>query len=95
MKSSDTQIHGGQGFAKRSDKKLFFNQRDMDFYLSWVIGREVIDGSNREECFAIATQIADGNPESWRKTWFTLAERIETFAEDLFYYRSLRPKPRL
>lgn len=68
-------------FAQRSAEKVFFNHKDMDYYLSWILGREVYDGSDRDECLGVATHIKDGDAASWQGTWRPLAEQIEAAAQ--------------
>lgn len=84
-------IHGGRhdfmdesrtSIAERSDQKLFFNHRDMDYYFSWIIGREATEGSLRRECFEVASQITDGDFSTWQKAWMTFAEEVEAEAID-------------
>ena len=41
-------------FAQRSRKKIHFGHKDMDDYLSWMLGREIYDGSDRQEYLAAA-----------------------------------------
>ncbi len=75
MATQDTSI------AQRSLQKLYFDHKDMDFYLAWIIGREIYDGSNRVECMGTAARIKDANAESWYREWSVLAERVEAQAE--------------
>lgn len=67
-------------FAQRSAEKIFFNHKDMDYYLSWLLGREIYDGSLRDECMQVAAQIQDGDAASWQKAWLPLAEQTKTNA---------------
>lgn len=67
--------------AQRSRKKLHFQHQDMDYYLSWILGRQLYDGADTSECFGAAAHIEDGDPESWQKEWLILAERVETLAK--------------
>jgi len=60
---------------------MYFNHRDMDFYFSWIVGRQTFGGSEAGECFATATCIVDGAPESWQNAWVALAKRVEARAE--------------
>lgn len=30
--------------AQRSRKKLYFDHHDMDYYFSWIMGRQIYDG---------------------------------------------------
>jgi pimeloyl-ACP methyl ester carboxylesterase len=68
-------------FAQRSAQKVFFNHKDMDFYLSWVLGREVYGGSDRDECMRVAAQIKDGDAASWQGAWGPLADQTEAVAQ--------------
>src|SRR5688572_2475712 len=68
-------------FAQRSQKKLHFDHKDMDYYLSWILGREIYEGSDYEECLSTAKLITDANAESWHKEWRFLAEWVHDQAE--------------
>lgn len=68
--------------AQRSRKKLHFNHKDVDYYFSWILGRQVYDGADPGECFEAAARIVDGDPESWQREWPKLAERVERQAEN-------------
>jgi pimeloyl-ACP methyl ester carboxylesterase len=63
--------------AQRSRRTLHFAHPDMDYYLAWIAGRSVYDGSDPDECLAAARDITDGDAQSWRTTWRALAERVE------------------
>lgn len=65
------------GVAQRSQKKLHFDNRDMDYYLSWILGRRVYEGSDPAECFDVASWIASGDVEAWHREWTSLARRVE------------------
>lgn len=67
--------------APRSQKKLHFDHKDMDYYFSWVVGRKIYDGSDEEECFATAARIVDGDAQSWQAEWQRLAEEVKAEAE--------------
>lgn len=67
--------------AKRSGEKLHFNHQDMDYYLLWIVGREIYDGSNLAECLETAARITDGDMASWRREWLVLAQRVEAEAQ--------------
>jgi hypothetical protein len=67
--------------AQRSRKKLHFVHKDMDYYFSWILGREIYDGADSGECFEAAAHIEDGDPESWQREWRSLAERVEALAQ--------------
>jgi len=67
-------------FAQRSRKRIAFDHREMDYYLSWILGRAVYEGARREECLQLASQITDGDPQSWQRAWIPLAEQTEQSA---------------
>jgi pimeloyl-ACP methyl ester carboxylesterase len=68
-------------FAQRSLKKIHFDHKDMDYYLSWILGREIYDGSNREECLSTAKRIINADRESWYREWTFPAEWVKDQAE--------------
>ena len=67
--------------AQRSQQKLYFDHKDMDYYLSWIMGRQIYGGSEAGECLAAAAQIVDGDAQSWQRAWRSLAERVEAQAQ--------------
>jgi pimeloyl-ACP methyl ester carboxylesterase len=68
-------------FAQRSLKKFYFDHKDMDYYLSWILGREIYDGSSREECLSTAKRITNADAESWHREWSALAEQVHDEAK--------------
>jgi alpha-beta hydrolase superfamily lysophospholipase len=70
-------------FAQRSLEKIHFDHKDMDYYLSWILGREIYDGADREECMSTAGHITNADAESWHREWSALAERVQREAESL------------
>jgi pimeloyl-ACP methyl ester carboxylesterase len=68
-------------FAQRSSKKIHFDHKDLDYYLSWILGREIYDGSDHEECLSTAQRITNADAESWNREWSALAERVQAQAE--------------
>jgi hypothetical protein len=67
--------------AQRSREKLYFDHKDMDYYFSWILGRQVYEGSDPEECYAAAASILDGDAASWQLAWTALAEAVADQAE--------------
>lgn len=67
--------------AQRSREKLYFDHQDMDYYFSWIRGRQIYDGSEADECLDVAARIVDGDAASWQSAWRTLAERVEGQAQ--------------
>lgn len=66
--------------AQRSQAKLHFDHKDMDYYLAWIVGRELYGGSRAAECRSVAERIPDGDPVAWHREWQWLAERVEAEA---------------
>ncbi len=75
MASNQTSI------AQRSQAKLYFDHKDMDYYLSWIMGCQIYGGSEAGECLAAAAQVVDGDAQSWQSAWRSLAERVEAQAQ--------------
>jgi hypothetical protein len=48
-------------FAQRSAKKIHFDHKDMDYYLPWMMGREIYDGSDRTELLETARKIPNAD----------------------------------
>ena len=71
----------GAPIAQRSRRRLYFAHRDMDYYLSWIVGRRIFEGSDEGECLAVAGRIADGDAASWQEAWAGLAEEVEAQAD--------------
>ncbi|HSL42426.1 MAG TPA: alpha/beta fold hydrolase [Anaerolineales bacterium] len=68
-------------FAQRSGKKIHFDHKDMDYYLSWILGREIYHGSDREESLSAARRITSADADSWHREWSTLARQVQEQAE--------------
>lgn len=68
-------------FAQRSLEKIHFDHRDMDYYLSWILGREIYDGSDRPECMETVQKIPNADVQAWHREWSSLAGRVESQAE--------------
>lgn len=66
--------------AQRSQQTLRFAHKDMDYYLGWIMGREIYGGSRSDECLGAAASIQDGDPVSWQTEWRRLAEQVEAQA---------------
>jgi pimeloyl-ACP methyl ester carboxylesterase len=66
-----------ESLAQRSQERLYFDHEDMDYYFSWILGREIYDGSQPTECFDTAARIVNGEAASWQRGWANLAPRVE------------------
>lgn len=52
----------------------------MDFYFAWILAHQSEGGSALGECFYTASQVKDGDPESWYTAWAEIARRVESQA---------------
>jgi len=43
--------------AQRSLERVYFHHKDMDYYFSWILGREIFDGNQPDECFETADRV--------------------------------------
>jgi hypothetical protein len=68
-------------FVQRSQTKLYFDHKDMDYYLAWIVGRALYEGSDPVECFDVAARIINGDAASWQREWLALAQRVEAQAQ--------------
>lgn len=66
---------------KRRGVKVYFDNEDMDFNLMWVLGSSSAGGAELGECMRAASQIKDGDPESWVSAWTEAGQRLEGQAQ--------------
>ena len=66
---------------KRRGIKVYFDNEDMDFNLMWVLGSSTAGGAELGECMRAASQIKDGDPESWVTAWTNAGQRLEAQAQ--------------
>ena len=69
-----------RGLAERTTVKFRFGQDDFEFFFQWLTGAQTHGGSEVGEAFFAASQIRDGDPESWAREWSSLADRVEARA---------------
>lgn len=65
----------------RHQQKIYFDDPDMDYYFHDALSRQSRRGSEFGECFYIASQIKEGDPESWANEWIGYATRVQSIAE--------------
>ncbi|MEQ9225713.1 MAG: alpha/beta fold hydrolase [Parvibaculum sp.] len=80
FKRNTNKADADTALAQRSGSKIHFAHTDMDYYLSWILGRTFAEGADAEECMAVVRGIADGNPASWQAAWPELGERLDAAA---------------
>ncbi|MCL6511957.1 MAG: prolyl oligopeptidase family serine peptidase [Anaerolineae bacterium] len=65
---------------QRSKQRIHFQNEDMDFYFAWILAHQSEGGSALGECLYAASQVKDGDPESWYTAWAEIACRVESQA---------------
>lgn len=78
---SAMQYQADQYFAHRMYYNVAFQNQDMDYFFQTMLGTGATGGSATGEMFYAASQIEDGNFESWKKVFSELAERVAARAE--------------
>ena len=61
-------------------KSLYFKDSFTDMAFLHTLALHGFKGSEIGECYSAAAQMREGNVESWREVWNTLAERVEGMA---------------
>jgi pimeloyl-ACP methyl ester carboxylesterase len=74
------QHNNEEKIMQRRVVKAFFDNEDMDFNLSWVMGSSSGGGAEVGECIYVASQIKDGDPECWIREWTKAGQRLEAHA---------------
>lgn len=71
---------------RRQSTRTRFKNGDMDFALNWTLGVSQIIGPSSGEVFAAVSTIKDGDPRSWRESFFRqagyLSDRADRFESD-------------
>ena len=70
-----------EALSERTRIKFRFKHDDFDFFFQWILGGQTNGGSEVGETFYAASEIKDGDPESWSSAWTSLAERVEARAK--------------
>jgi len=66
--------------AASEKKSLYFRDPVMDLDFVLTLAKHAFKGSELAECYSAAAQIKEGDVESWRDAWNTLAEKVEKIA---------------
>ena len=67
--------------SQRTRMHIRFQDQDTDYYFMLALVYAGEQGSELGECFAIAAQIKEKDPESWILAFRGFAERMEEQAE--------------
>lgn len=68
--------------SERTRTKVKFEQDDFDFFFQWFAGLQTHGGVESGEIFFAASEITDGDSESWGDAWTSLSRRVEARARD-------------
>jgi pimeloyl-ACP methyl ester carboxylesterase/ketosteroid isomerase-like protein len=61
-------------------KPLYFQDPFTDFAFLVTLSKQAFKGSEIGECYSATAQIREGDLQSWREAWSTLAEKVEALA---------------
>lgn len=75
---------GNKGLPRDPRVNYHFRTRHFEFFFQWLVGTAVHGGAETGESFYVASQIKDGDPESWVRAWSGMAERVEKRAQESF-----------
>lgn len=77
---------GRDEVLRRQSRRTKFKNRDMDFSLNLALGVSQIVGMSPGEVLAVASSVKDGDPRSWRESFYLqggyLSGRAECFARE-------------
>ena len=84
MASGPVQIGKGDVFSTGRSSTKTFKDGYFDYNFAKFLGLATYSGAEIGECFATASRITDGDPESWIEAWTNMASRVEAYAEEAF-----------
>ena len=67
----------------RRKTKVYFDNQDLDVYLSFILARAGARGASLGESIVAASQVRPRDPGSWARAWSGVATRVEQHAESL------------
>jgi hypothetical protein len=68
---------------ERRKTKVFFDNQDLDVYLSFILGRAASRGASLGESIVAASQVDGRDPASWARAWTTIATAAQQHADSL------------
>lgn len=69
------------GLPRDPRKHFRFRNPTFDFFLQWLMGGQTNSGAEFGESIYTASQIKDGDPESWYREFTAMGERVEERAK--------------
>lgn len=67
---------------KRAERRIYFKNRDMDFYFMCILSTEGHEGCSYGEAFHTASRIKENDPVSWSNEWIKLGSKCKAIAEN-------------
>ncbi len=68
---------------ERRKTKVFFDNQDLDVYLSFILGRAAARGASLGESIVAASQVDGRDPASWARAWTRIATAAQRHADSL------------
>lgn len=84
MASAAVEIGKDQPFSAGSSSPQVFRDGYFNYNFLKFLGLATYSGAEVGECFRTASQIVDGDVESWISAWTATARRVEKYAEKAF-----------
>ena len=70
-----------KGVPRAPRIKFRFKREEFDFFFQWLVGASTHGGAEVGEAFYAASQIKEGDVDSWIDAWTALADRVAIRAE--------------
>ncbi len=67
----------------RRKTKVYFDNQDLDVYLSFILARAAARGASLGESIVAASQVRSRDPDSWAQAWSRVAIAVERHAGSL------------
>lgn len=82
--SEAVEIGKGEVWSVGASSPRAFKDGYFDYNFARFLGLASYGGAEIGECFVVASQIKDGDHESWIRAWTNMARRVEGYAEEAF-----------
>ncbi|MBD3386029.1 hypothetical protein GF407_14025 [candidate division KSB1 bacterium] len=70
-----------KGLPRNPRIKFHFKRQEFDFFFQWIVGMKTHGGVQIGEAYYAASQIKEGDMQSWIREWNAMGERVERRAE--------------
>src|SRR3712207_9590376 len=68
---------------ERRKTRVYFDDQDLDVYLSFILGRAAARGASLGESMVAASQVDGRDPTSWARAWSRVATAAQQHADAL------------